>query len=103
MDPTQLIEDLCRRHRVPRAFGDRLRPLLRRAQCVEPDARQRILDLVVRSFEEEARRQRHAEGFGERLAELPELDQRAIHSVASVLHGWAPPRWLLGWGGRRDS
>ena len=32
MDPTQLIEDLCRRHGVPRAFGEKLRPLLRRAQ-----------------------------------------------------------------------
>ena len=102
MDPTQLIEQLCRRHGVPRAFGEKLRPLLRRAQRVEPEARQRILDLVTRSFEEEARRCREAERETERLKALPEADQKILHTIAGVLHGWSPPAWLVGWSKRQE-
>lgn len=102
MDPTQLIENLCRRHGVPRAFGEKLRPLLRRAQRAEPDARQRILDLVARSFEEESRRCRDEERATQRMQALPETDRKILQTVASVLHGWAPPAWLTGWGKRQS-
>ena len=99
-DPSELISDLCARYGVPRAFGEKLRPLLQRAQKVEPEPRQRILDLVTRSFAEEARRMGEIERVSARLARLEPNERKVLHTVAAVLHGWSPPGWLLSWIGR---
>ncbi|MFT5289226.1 MAG: hypothetical protein ACI8QS_003441 [Planctomycetota bacterium] len=98
MDPNELIQDLCVRHGVPRAFGERLRPLLVRAQRVGPVARQRILDLVTRSFEEEGKRVRADQRNSAGTAALSREDLRVVQTVADVLHGWVPPGWLNSWG-----
>ncbi len=101
MDPNELIQDLCVRHGVPRAFGEKLRPLLVRAQRVGPVARQRILDLVTRSFEEEGKRARAEERNRAGTAALSQEDLKVIQTVADVLHGWMPPGWLTGWSKRQ--
>jgi len=88
MDPSAIIGELCRRHGVSPSFGNRLRPLIERAQVVAPGARERIMDLVERSFAEEARR------VAREKAERAEQDRRMLSAVASILHAWEPPRWL---------
>ncbi len=93
MDPTQIILDLCARFRVSSDFGLRLRPLVERAQKSEPDAKARIMDLVHRSFEEEARREARRPS-----RVLPRQEMRILSTVAGILHSWAPPHWLEQWG-----
>lgn len=88
MDPSAHIEELCRRHGVSPAFGKKLLPLVRRSGEVAPDAGRRILDLVERSFVEEARRTREEE------RRRRESDLRALSAVAGILHDWCPPGWL---------
>lgn len=105
MDPTQIIEQLCRRYRVPRAFGERLRPLIVRASTREPDVRQRIMDMIERSFVQESERERQrerleAEQRGRRTspdaarAAARAIEDRVLHTVAAILHGWEPPDWI---------
>jgi len=94
MDLTRKIKALCQRYCVPLAFGEKLRPLLARAERLEPEPRQRILDLITRSFEEEARRCRRAEQGDARLEALPEADRKILRAVSDALHGWDPPAWF---------
>lgn len=101
MDIDELLESLSRRHGVPRAFGKKLRPLLVRAEGLEPEARQRVLDLITRSFEEESRRVRAEAEAESRAARLSGNDRKVLRTVAGVLHGWRPPAWLVAWGERR--
>jgi hypothetical protein len=96
MEPVQIIRDLCRQYGVSEEFGRRLIPLLERARSAAPEMRQRILDLVRRSFVEEARRARDR-----RELALPEPELRVLRTVASILHGWNPPTWLEHWGEKR--
>ena len=101
MQPTQRIQNLCRRHGVSRAFGEKLLPLLERAERLEPEPRQRILDLVTRSFEEEGRRQRAQKLERARIRALSPEDRKVLRTVATLVHGWTPPSWLVGWGKRQ--
>lgn len=86
MDVRRFIARLCARFRVSRDFGRRLQPLVQRAVESPPEKRRLLLQLVERSFAEEARRALRELG-GER-------DRRALVSVARLLHGWTPPAWL---------
>ena len=92
MDPDQIIYDLCERYGVSPDFGHRLRPLITRAQKSSPEARQRIMDMVERSFAQEATRQEALP-----LDELPDGDRRILVTVAGILHSWRPPTWLKFW------
>ena len=65
--------------------------LFQRAQVVAPDARERIMDLVERSFAEEARR------ASKEREDREARDWRMLTSVASILHEWDPPTWLEAW------
>ncbi len=94
MDPSAIIAELCRRHGVSPAFGNRLRPLIERAQVVPPEASARIMDLIERSFAEEARRAREEE---QKKREQEVRDVRVLSAVASILHAWEPPDWLRRW------
>ncbi len=98
MDPNRTITELCRKYGVPREFGKRMLPLLERARNASSAKRRRLVELVERSFAEEARR----------LLELPSPrdfqpdEWGVIKTVAGVLHAWDPPIWLRLWGqGRR--
>ena len=115
MDPTQIIEELCRRHRVPRSFGERLRPLIVRAATREPDARQRIMDMIERSFIQEAERERMraTQRTRRKVSKRREpnearkasgtVEERMLGTVAAILHGWDPPEWIERFGrGERD-
>lgn len=95
MEPARIIEELCRRYRVSPKWGGKLLPLVERAQVVAPEAASRILDLVERSFAEEARRAREEEA--RRGAD--DADHRVLRAVAPILHDWSPPRWLRKWQG----
>ncbi len=94
MDPSRIIADLCQRFGVSQDFGRRLKPLVERAARSEPEKRRRMLELVERSFAEEARR-----ADEQRVAELtlaPE-ERRVLTTIARALHHWQPPRWLDDW------
>lgn len=94
MDPSQIIQELCQRYRVSPKWGNRLRPLIERSLVVPPEAGARILDLVERSFAEEARRARQEEAQKRSRANQ---DRSALSAVAGILHGWEPPEWLGHW------
>ena len=89
MDPDTFIDDLCRRFRVSPDFGQRLLPLVRRAQEVEPGLSQRLLDMVERSFAEEAKRSLRG-----RPKKVSPEDWKTLTTVARVLHDWDVPLWL---------
>jgi hypothetical protein len=93
LEADRIIADLCRRHRVSPTFGRRLRPLIERAQSALPDVRARIMELVDRSFAQEAVRARSEEAQTDFAQELG-----VLRTVAVVLHGWEPPQWLVDWG-----
>ncbi len=92
MDARAIIAELCRRFRVSAEFGRRLRPLVERAALAEPGKQRLILELVERSFAEEARR-----SAALRASVLSAEDLRCLSTVASVLHSWKPPGWLERW------
>lgn len=89
MDPTTLLELLCRRHGVTLEFGKRFLPLVERAVQAPEDVRERILKLVEGSLKREGKRK-------PRLRDI-EDDEELLVLVAKVLDGWAPPGWLLDW------
>ena len=95
MDPSVILRELCQRYGVSPAFGNKLRPLLERAQVVEPDAKLRIMDLIERSFAEEARR---AAEERRQKQDKDSQDLRVLSAVAAILHDWEPPDWLKNWG-----
>jgi hypothetical protein len=97
LDPSAIIDELCRRYGVSPKFGNRLRPLIERAQVVPAESSARIMDLVERSFAEEARRAREEES--EKRANA-QRERRMLSAVAAILHGWDPPEWLRGWSER---
>lgn len=88
MDPRRLIAQLCSRFRVSLDFGRRLQPLVEMAAKAEPRKQRLLLEMVERSFAEEARRlaRERVDGPGE--------DWGALVTVARVLHGWSPARWF---------
>ena len=91
MEARRIIALLCSRFRVSQDFGSRLQPLVERAVRADPLKRRLLLEMVERSFAEEARRAEL-----ERSGCTPE-EQRALTTVASVLHGWEPPEWFERW------
>lgn len=89
VDVPRVIAAMCARFRVSLDFGRRMEPLVAKAVESPPEKRRLLLQMVERSFEEEARRAEH-EMAGEK-------DRRALRNVARLLHGWAPPPWLDDW------
>jgi hypothetical protein len=83
LDSRRLIAQLCARFRVSADFGRRLQPLVDKATRSEPRKRRLLLEMVERSFAEEACRAR------EQLE-----DWRSLVVVAGMLHGWNPPVWF---------
>jgi len=108
MSPDEIIERLCRRYRVPHSFGMRLRPLIERAASRPAEARQRVMDMIVRSFvqESERERQRERERAKRRNQATPNaarvrawaVEDRILRTVAAILHGWNPPKWIQHFG-----
>ncbi|MEX1025143.1 MAG: hypothetical protein WD226_08710 [Planctomycetota bacterium] len=94
MDADSLLDDLARRYGVPRAFGRKLRPLVARALTSSPDAKQRILDMIDRSFAQESLRMDEQPTDRERVRELSETDREVLRTVAEILHQWKPPGGL---------
>ena len=92
MEARRIIAELCKRFGVSHEFGRRLLPLVERASRSEPDKRRRILEMIERSFAEEARRIAF-----QGPATLPPEELRVLSTVARVLHDWNPPRWLHYW------
>jgi len=101
MNPREYIKDLCRRYGVSSEFGFRLQPLVERAGRAEPAKRERLLDLVVRSFQQEANRKEEDQASPGPRAVLTMADRKALATVASILHQWSPPRWLDSWGKKK--
>lgn len=91
MSPDTDLEALCERHGLPRSFGWRLMPLVRRAHQSPPQQRLFLMGLVERSFVREAERRRQAEG--RRI----EDEDRALEHMAGTLHRWQPPDWFRTW------
>ncbi|HED67121.1 MAG TPA: hypothetical protein ENJ09_16390 [Planctomycetes bacterium] len=89
MDIDKTLETLRTHHGVSRSFAARLRPLVERAAACLPEKRQRLLAIVDRSFQAEARRRKRARSSGEPAPELT--------AVADILHDWKPPIWLSIW------
>ena len=98
MNPRRYIEDLCARYGVSPDFGQRLRPLVERAEQCDPEKRDRLLDLVARSFEQEARRAREKALPKSPVQALSPTERKTLSTVASILHQWNPPGWLDTWG-----
>lgn len=94
MDAPELLQDLCRRYGVPEPFGAKLRPLVERALKSPPQARKRILDMVERSFAQEAIRLEERDVERARVDQLSKADRDVLKTVADILHGWKPPGWL---------
>ena len=90
MDASKIIDELCDRHGVSLEFGRRIQPLVERAGKVRPELRKRILEMVERSFVEEARRQKERKP----MKNLDPADRKILITVAAALHGWKPPFWL---------
>ncbi len=95
MEARRLIAQLCTRFRVSLDFGRRLQPLVEKAVAAEPEKRRLLLELVERSFAEEARRIGDEVRTGE--PGFTARDRQSLSTVASVLHGWNPPSWFERW------
>jgi len=96
LDPKRFISQLCARFGVPADFGRRLQPLAERAAAAQPEKRRLLLEMIERSFAEEARRRALTRALARACGE-PD-DWRVLSTVASALHGWEPPTWFEGWG-----
>lgn len=102
MDPQKQLDDYCRRYGVGKSFGQRLLPLLERAQKARESVRARIIELVEASFEKEASLQamkKRGSGRGAPAKRKPG-DDAVLQTVAAMLHNWTPPPWSLEWGDR---
>jgi hypothetical protein len=93
MEAARLIEVLCLRYGIGRDFGDRLVPLAEIALSAPPEKRERLLEVLERSFAEEERRRTAAL----RPRDLPPPDFAVVRAVATALHAWNPPLWLRLW------
>ena len=85
MSPRKKLDQLCRRHGLPRAQAASLMPLVERALSARsPELKQSLLDVVENSL---ARRALEAR----RKLDLEKTrDYRYLTAVARVLHGWEP-------------
>lgn len=96
MDPKTTLERLRQDHGVSEDFAKRFLPLVTRATQTSREVRERILQLVERSF------RRHAERQAERLEQrrkrpMAAIDEILLDKVARVLHRWEPAPWLTQW------
>jgi hypothetical protein len=96
-DAERIIRALCEKYGVPLDFGLRLTPLVARAQKSPADARRRIMEMVERSFAQEA-----VSRVEDSSEEDPGADLRLLKTVAQLLHDWRPPPWLDGWKSARS-
>ena len=103
MNPHRFIEEHCRRYGVPLEFGKRLTPLVERANSSPAEKKARILDLVTRSFEQEARRAEDRQEPTPPSRRLSPGERKILLTVASILHAWSPPGWLEQWGEGREA
>ncbi len=91
MDPTSQLARLRRRHGVSEIFARRFLPLVERATKASPDVRQRILEMIERSFVRQASR---AEGESKiathtrKAKTQAEADRAVLEKVARILHRW---------------
>lgn len=92
MSAREQLDELYRRYPlVPQTFGERFVPLVERALAAQPEIGSRILQLVTSSFEKEHERR------ADELAVRRSQERQMLTVVASVLHAWNPPDWLLQW------
>jgi len=91
MTPDADIDALCERHGLPRSFGWRLMPLVRRAHASPPEQRLFLMGLVERSFVREAERRRGSD------ARREQEEEQALVQLAATLHRWQPPGWFKDW------
>lgn len=102
MTPRERIRDLCQRYGVSAAFGERMLPLAERAQEVRPDLQERLHAFLERSFVAQAEVEA-LEAKADRASPwtpASPAEDRLVRTVAGVLHGWEPPRWLDRWAQR---
>lgn len=92
-----MIERLCSRFHVSPDFGRQLLPLVQRALLSTPDKRRLILEMVERSFVEEARLVAQAHGLTQAA------EWWCLTAVARLLHDWDLPAWLSDAGPRPDA
>jgi hypothetical protein len=83
-----MIERLCSRFHVSSDFGRLLLPLVQRALRSTPDKRRLILEMVERSFVEEARQVALSHGLSNAS------EWWCLTAVARLLHDWELPVWL---------
>ncbi len=91
MIPHQILTRLSHRYGVSEDFATRFLPLIQRAERAAPDVRQRILQLIERTF------QRQAEKAAREADKSIQEDLVVLRSVARMLHGWEPAAWLKTW------
>ena len=98
MTAQDLLDRLVQRYAVPPQYGKRFLPLVGRSLAASPEIRARILSLIENSFrrEEERLQQR-------RQALVNSTEWKMVLSVASILHSWEPPEWLMSWGETRGA
>ena len=100
MDPTAQLALMRDKHGVSEIFARRFLPLIERAIKAAPEVRDRIFDLVERSFARHASKaQREAEQ--EPVAGFSAEALAVLNKVAKILHRWQPAPWLHGWRGER--
>ena len=87
MSPSKILIDLCAQHGLPVSLGQKLLPLVERGVNAPEAVRERILALVNRTIEREAKR--HQVSVREQS-----IDDRMLASIAKVVHPWSPPGWL---------
>lgn len=93
MEFPHTIADLCRKYGVSTEFGNRLRPLFERARESQPEKQRRLLEIIERSFAEEARRNKARM----KPQDLAPEEFGLVRAVARALHAWDPPLWLRLW------
>ena len=85
MTPRKKLDQLCRRHGLPRAAAASLMPLVERAlSASSPELRRSLLNVVENSI---ARRALERE---RRLSLEKTEDYKFLKAVAEVLHSWDP-------------
>ena len=78
--PERDLERLCLRYGVPYAEGERLLPLVRRANAASGGLRRNLLDVVEAALARAAEQRRKVE-----------LDERTLLALAETLHRWGQP------------
>jgi hypothetical protein len=85
MTPRKKLDQLCRRHGLPRAAAESLMPLVERAlSASSPELRLSLLNVVENSLARRALER-------ERQIKLEKTeDYKFLKAVAQVLHTWDP-------------